>query len=253
MHCSMCIVNSNRHVTRIALIGEYDPAFPPHQATITACAHSANALRAHVAPEWVSTADLSVDALSGFSALWILPGSPYKSLANTLAVIRHARECGIPCIGTCGGFQHMILEYARNVLGFRDAQHAEYDPYASDLFVTRLECSLVGRELLISLEPGSRVARIYETVQARERYYCNFGVNPRRVAELQRGELRVTGSDAEGDVRVVELPSHPFFIGTLFVPQLRSTLERPHPLVNGFIGAALRGTIATSTPFTQGV
>jgi CTP synthase (UTP-ammonia lyase) len=231
-------VQPRPRVTRIALIGEYDPGFPPHQATIAACTHSASALQVHVAPAWVSTADLSVDALRGFSALWILPGSPYRSLANTLAVIRHARERGIPCIGTCGGFQHMILEYARNGLGIRDAQHAEYDPSASDLFITQLECSLVGRELLISLEPGSRVARIYGALQAREQYYCNFGVNPGKVAELQGGELRVTGSDAEGEVRVVELPSHPFFIGTLFVPQLRSTLERPHPLINAFIRAA---------------
>lgn len=233
-------------MTRIALIGEYDPAFPPHQATIAACTHSANALREHVAPQWVTTADLTVDALRGYSALWILPGSPYKSLANTLAVIRHARERGIPCIGTCGGFQHMILEYARNVLGFTDAQHAEYDPYASDLFVTQLECSLAGRELLIALAPESRVAGIYGALQAREHYYCNFGVNPERVSELQCGELRVTGSDAEGEVRVVEIPSHPFFVGTLFVPQLRSTPERPHPLINAFIRAAVRGTSSTS-------
>ena len=227
-------------MTRIALLGEFDPTFPPHQATIAACAHSATALRTHVAPKWISTAELAVDQLRDFSALWIAPGSPYKSLSNTLAAIRYARERGISCLGTCGGFQHMILEYARNVLGFVDAQHAEYDPYASELFVTQLECSLVGRELLVALQPESRVARIYGALEAREQYYCNFGVNPEKVAELQRGELLVTGSDAEGEVRVVELPSHPFYIGTLFVPQLRSTLARPHPLITAFVRAAVR-------------
>jgi CTP synthase (UTP-ammonia lyase) len=227
-------------VTRIALIGEYDPAFPPHRATIAACTHSAAALREHVVAEWVSTENLTVDGLRGFSAYWILPGSPYRSLSNTLAVIRHARERGIPCIGTCGGFQHMILEYARNALGFVDAQHAEYDPYASELFVSALECSLAGRELLITLQPESRVARIYGTLEAREQYYCNFGVNPEKVAELKRGALQVTGSDAEGEIRVVELPDHPFFIGTLFVPQLRSHADRPHPLINAFVRAAVR-------------
>src|SRR5262245_60477073 len=102
---------------------------------MAACTHSAVALRVHVAPTWISTADLTVDRLRDFSALWIAPGSPYKSLSNTLAAIRHARECGIPCLGTCGGFQHMILEFARNALGFVDAQHAEYAPYAFMLFV----------------------------------------------------------------------------------------------------------------------
>ena len=227
-------------MTRIALLGEFDPAFPPHQATIAACTHSAMALREHVAPTWISTADLTVERLRDFSALWIAPGSPYRSLSNTLAAIRYARERGIPCLGTCGGFQHMILEYARHVLGFVDAQHAEYDPYASELFVTEIECSLVGRELVVALQPESRVAGIYGTLEAREQYYCNFGVNPEKVAALQRGELRVTGADAEGDVRVVELADHPFYIGTLFVPQLRSRPERPHPLITAFVRAAVR-------------
>jgi CTP synthase (UTP-ammonia lyase) len=198
------------------------------------------ALREHVTPTWISTADLTVDGLRDFSALWIAPGSPYRSLSNTLAAIRYARERGVPCLGTCGGFQHMILEYARHVLGFMDAQHAEYDPYASELFVTELECSLVGRELVVALQPESRVAGIYGTLEAREQYYCNFGVNPEKVADLQRGALRVTGADAEGDVRVVELADHPFYIGTLFVPQLRSRPERPHPLITAFVRAAVR-------------
>ena len=90
------------------------------------------------------------------------------------------------------------------------------------------------------MQPESRVARIYGALEAREQYYCNFGVNPEKVGELQRGELCVTGSDAEGEIRVVELPNHPFYIGTLFVPQLRSTLERPHPLMTAFVRAAVR-------------
>jgi CTP synthase (UTP-ammonia lyase) len=229
-------------MTTVALIGEFDPTFPPHLATVAACAHSAASLGIGVEARWISTVDVTVDALRDFSAVWIAPGSPYNSLANTLAVIRYAREQRVPCLGTCGGFQHLILEYARNVLGFRDAQHAEYDPYASDLFVTQLECSLVGRELRITLVPGSRVAEIYGATEAREQYYCNFGVNPDKADLLRSGELRVTGSDAEGEVRVVELPAHPFFIGTLFVPQLRSSPESPHPLVTAFIRAAVDAT-----------
>jgi CTP synthase (UTP-ammonia lyase) len=226
-------------VTRIVVIGEFDPAFPPHQATVAACAHSAAALGASIDAEWISTADVTIDRIRAYSAVWVAPGSPYMSLPNTLAAIRHAREENVPCFGTCGGFQHIILEYARNVLGVRDAQHAEYDPYASELFVTQLECSLVGRELRIALEPGSRVAVIYGATEAVEEYYCNFGVNPDKVVQLKAGDLRITGSDDEGEVRVVELPRHPFFIGTLFVPQLRSSRERPHPLVTAFLRSAM--------------
>jgi len=154
---------------------------------------------------------------------------------QTLWAIRQARENGVPCLGTCGGFQHIILEYARNVLGFADAQHAEYDPYASRLFISRLACSLVGREMELRLQPDSQVARLYGMVQTRECYYCNFGVAPEAVELIKAGPLSVVGSDAEGEVRVIELPGHPFFIGTLFVPQTLSTPEKPHPLVTAFL------------------
>lgn len=232
-------------MTRIAILGELDPAFPPHRATNEALAHSATTLGVDVDARWVSTADVTIEALREYSGIWIAPGSPYKSLVNTLAVIRHARERRIPCLGTCGGCQHIIVEYARNVLGFKDARHAEYDPYASELFVSELECSLAGRELRIDLVPGSRVAQIYGTRHAVERYYCNFGVNPDKVPLLRNGPLKIIGSDAEGEVRVVELPDHPFFVGTLFVPQMRSTPERPHPLVTAFVRAAAPNAWAT--------
>ncbi|MGZ4953731.1 MAG: glutamine amidotransferase-related protein [Methylobacter sp.] len=153
--------------------------------------------------------------------------------------MRYARENNIPCFGTCGGFQHMMIEYARNALGFKDAQHAEYDPYASNLFISQLACSLAGRKMQLNFVPGSRVAAIYSELSAEECYYCDFGVNPDYIDELKHGPLNISGSDAEGEVRVIEHPDHPFFIGTLFVPQSRSTHERPHPLVTAFLNAVI--------------
>src|SRR5262249_47370936 len=141
----------------------------------------------------------------------------------------------MPCLGTCGGFQHMIIEYARNVLGFVDAQHAEYDPYASNLFVSRLACSLSGREMQLQIVPDSLVSRGYNSTHAVEQYYCNFGVHPDRVAAISAGPLRIVGSDAEGEIRVIELTAHPFFVGTLFVPQTKSAPGAPHPLVTAFL------------------
>ena len=223
----------------IALLGEYSPAFPPHAATDAAIAHSLQSLGAELEATWVSTAKIGPDLFERFSAIWVAPGSPYKNLEQTLWAIRHARKNKVPCLGTCGGFQHMVLEYARNGLGFREAQHAEYDPDSSTLFITELECALAGRVMRLKFEPGSRVAAIYGALTAQERYYCNFGVNPDCVDALKEGHMRFTGSDAEGEIRVMELPDHPFFIGTLYVPQARSTPERPHPLVTAFLKAAL--------------
>ena len=222
-------------MNRIGIIGEYDADFEPHRATSSAIEHAREALAAEVAYEWVSTSKLDDGFFEHFNGLWIAPGSPYKDMAKTLSVIKLAREQRVPTLGTCGGFQHMILEYARNVLGIRDAQHAEYDPYASRLFISELACSLAGREMKLRLSAGSKVAEIYGATEVIEQYYCNFGVNPAYLDQITSGPLRVIGSDSEGEVRVVEHPDHPFFIGTLFVPQVLSTPERPHPLVRAFV------------------
>ena len=224
---------------RLAILGEFTPTFAPHAATNAAIEHSCAAYGLDIQRDWVSTAAIDERLFARYQGIWIAPGSPYQDLDRTLWAIRCAREQGIPCFGTCGGFQHMVIEYARNVLGFTDAQHAEYDPYASRLFVAKLACSLVGREMDLRFVPGSRVGRIYGAAEAREQYYCNFGVNPDCVPLLSRGPLRVVGSDAEGEVRVVELPGHPFFIGTLFVPQARSTRQQPHPLVTTFLRSCI--------------
>lgn len=87
--------------------------------------------------------------------------------------------------------------------------------------------------------PGSQVAAIYGSLPAKEHYYCNFGVNPNYSDELKQGSLNISGSDAEGEIRVIEHPGHSFFIGTLFVPQARSTPEQPHPLVTAFLGTTV--------------
>jgi CTP synthase (UTP-ammonia lyase) len=142
-------------------------------------------------------------------------------------------------LGTCGGFQHIILEFARNVLGLADAQHEETDPQAALLLISRLACSLVGRSMTITLQPGSLVARLYGQANVQEQYRCNFGVNPDYVDLLGSSALRIVGSDDEGVVRAVELKGHPFFVGTLFLPQHSSTPAAPHPLITGFIKACL--------------
>lgn len=227
----------------IALIGEYNPTFKPHVATNAAIEHSTIGYAIDVDADWVSTDAIDSSLFERYSGIWVTPGSPYKNLDKTLWAIREARENGIPCLGTCGGFQHIIIEYARNVLGFKDAQHAEYDPYASSLFISQLACSLAGQTMQLSFLPGSQIAAIYRATLATEEYYCNFGVNPDHLSDLKSGPLKVTGSDSEGEVRVVELPEHPFFLGTLFVPQARSTRENPHPLVTAFLEEVGKGLV----------
>lgn len=130
---------------RIAVIGDYQPGVETHTAVADAVKHAAEAVQARAAVEWIATPDaerLTHAELRDVDGFWIAPGSPYRSMLGALRVIRFAREEDRPLLGTCGGFQHVILEHARDVLGLADAAHAEYDPYASRLFISALTCSL---------------------------------------------------------------------------------------------------------------
>jgi CTP synthase (UTP-ammonia lyase) len=229
-------------MVHIGIIGDRDPHFPPHTAIETALADAATAIAAPVVVSWLATDLIPADPrsqLAPFAALWCAPGSPYRSFAGALRGITYARTENVPFIGTCAGFQHAILEYARNVLGFADAHSAEYDPNASHLFVSALACSLVGKTMQVHLQPRSRAAQAYGAREAREQYYCTFGLNPAYRALFETSALRIVGRDQDGEPRIVELAGHPFFIATLFVPQVSSSPDRPHPLIVAYLRAAM--------------
>jgi CTP synthase (UTP-ammonia lyase) len=225
----------------LVILGEYDPDSETHRATDLAIRHSLTALNAELAVRWISTASIEEADILHARGLWVAPGSPYKDLSRAIQAIRLARENRLPCLGTCGGFQHMILEFARNVLGFADAQHAEYDPGASRLFISALSCSVTGMELRVRLQPQTTARNLYGKDEVIERYYCTFGINPKYSATLTGSrDLVISGIDLNGEIRIVEIRQHPFFVGTLFVPQTQSRETMPHPLVSGFLQAALR-------------
>jgi CTP synthase (UTP-ammonia lyase) len=235
----------------IGIIGDYQPERPSHRATDDALAHSAGALGLDLQTKWIATYALSQDGwedrIGGFDGFFVAPGSPYKSLEGSLNAIRFAREKKRPLIGTCGGFQHVVIEFARNVLDVRDAQHAEYNPEASTLLVTSLSCSLAGKSFVVQIAPGSLAYRAYGCNQVTENYYCSFGLNPEYRAQLESAGMRTTGVEAgeeqtHGESRIIEWPEHPFYLATLFVPQIRSTKECPHPLINTFLLASTEST-----------
>jgi CTP synthase (UTP-ammonia lyase) len=103
--------------------------------------------------------------------------------------------------------------------------------------ITPLACSLVGQQQPVRMLPGTRAAKLYGTTDAIEDFYCNYGVNPDYRQALEEGGLRVSGLGLDGEIRIVELPDHPFFVATLFLPQARSTVAAPHPLLAGYAAA----------------
>jgi CTP synthase (UTP-ammonia lyase) len=225
----------------IAIIGDRVPSRPTHAATDEALSHAGSALGVDVEAHWLPTpalAEPSTRELASFAGFFVAPGSPYRSIDGALRGIRHAREAGRPLLGTCGGLQHVVLEFARNVLGLAEARHAEYEPDAADPLIAPLACSLAGERAIVRLRPGSRAAICYGAEAVREEYRCSYGLAAGFVPALERAGLVVSGEDERGEPRVVELAGHPFLLATLFVPQLASKPQRPHPLFVAFIAAA---------------
>ncbi|MEV8591047.1 hypothetical protein AB0424_29315 [Streptomyces sp. NPDC051180] len=226
---------------RIALVGDRSPHVRSHVRVPVLLDALAERDGLALDAYWIPTPDAAADgAVTGFDAVWVLPGSPYASEAGALAAIRSAREDGVPFLGTCGGFQHTLLEYARNVCGLERAAHAENDPAADpgDLLVAPLACSLVGHEGVVRVSPGSLAERALGAERTSERYHCAYGPGTRHLDTLSAHGLRFTGADEEGGVRIAELPSHPFFLATLFQPELAGDGTRPHPLVRALAVAA---------------
>lgn len=222
--------------TKIGIIGDFNPEYAVHRLTNAAFGHARKALGESVEIQWLATDE--EHRFAEYQGLLCAPGSPYKSFLGALEGIRYARENNVPFLGTCGGFQHLVIEYARNVMDISDAAHAETDPDASRLIVSRLVCSLVGQTMSVEIVPGTKAAAIFPLGKTRESFYCNFGLNPEYKERLEGAGLTVSGYDQNREVRIVELTKHPFYFGTLFVPQAQSTDENPHPLILALCRAA---------------
>ena len=223
---------------QIALVGEYDPTVPAHQAIPRALAMAAASLACEVSAVWLPTELVTQAALAAADAVWCVPASPYRNMAGALVAIRYAREQGRPFLGTCGGFQHAVIEYARNVLGWTDADHAETSPGATRPVVAPLTCALVEVVDNVVFRPGSRLAAAYGAGTASEGYRCRYGLNPAFQAALTANGLRVAAEDEAGDIRAIELEAHPFFVATLFQPERAALAGRLPPLVRAFVQAA---------------
>ena len=223
---------------RIALIGDYDPQVTAHQAIPVALGLVAEHLNRDVQFQWLPTEQIHADTpLGEFDGFWCVPASPYKSEDGALRAIRFAREQQRPFLGTCGGFQHAVLEFSRDVLGWMDAEHGETSPNAERAILSPLTCSLVEAIDSIHLLPGSLIAKAYETSEIQEGYRCRFGVNPQFEAELLKHQLQAVGRDSAGDLRAIELKDHRFFVATLFQPERAALKGQMPPLVRAFIEA----------------
>ncbi|HMG93874.1 MAG TPA: hypothetical protein VK589_27635 [Chryseolinea sp.] len=223
----------------IALVGDFSENIHTHLALNNAVEHCRKHLDFLVETPWIPTTSLSSTGLdrNKFQGCWIVPGSPYNDAEAVLTTIRWARENDFPILGSCGGFQYMILEYGRNVLQIGSAVHEETSPDAVSPVISKLSCSLKGRqeEVLIT-DKSSWLFKVLKAEKVTGHFYCSYGFNE-MYKNVFDGKLSFTAHSSGGEVRACEIKSHRFFNGTLFQPSLDSSFDKPNPLLIDFFRA----------------
>jgi CTP synthase (UTP-ammonia lyase) len=226
--------------TRIALLGDKDLEKLTHRALAAAVTQ----LPAGVEAEWVGTDSPRARATDAFDGIWMLPGTPYRDDEAALAAIDWALDSGTPLLGTCGGFQYAVIALARRLAGIEDAANAEVDPTASAAVVAPLACSLVGEERQVTCVPGSRLAAICGTAPFTGFHWCSYGLADAFVERLADAGVVISAHAPDAGVEGIELPDHPFFVATLFQPQIGALSGAPlHPLITAFVEEAARARV----------
>ena len=220
----------------IALVGDFSEKIHTHLALNNAIEHCRKHLDFLIETRWLSTTSLPHQGLdqNEFQGCWIVPGSPYENDEAVLSTIRWARKNNFPLLGSSGGFQYMILEYARNVLQLGNAMHEETSADAVAPVISKLSCSLKGRqEDVLITDKSSWIYRVLKKEKITGHFYCNYGFNE-KYKDFFDDAFSFTAHSEDGGVRACELKGHRFFNGTLFQPSLDSTIDKPNPLLMDF-------------------
>ena len=176
-------------------------------------------------------------------------GFGIRGVEGKIEAARHAREGAVPYLGLCLGLQCAVVEFSRNVLGYRDAHSSEFDPTSRhpviDLMEDQADVEDMGGTMRLGIYPakladGSLAARLYGEQVIYERHRHRWEVNNRYRRELAEAGLSMSGvSPDDRLVEIVEIPDHPYFIASQFHPEFKSRPDAPHPLFSGFVQAAL--------------
>ena len=225
-------------MTTIGLLGDRNASFITHQA-IDQALDVFNDRGQNVKAFWIGTKDVSLRELIAVEGLWVLPGTPYENEEIVFEALAVRRTENRPTLGTCGGFQHMVIEFARNKLGLETASHEETSPDGDALVINALPCSLVGEERLVHCVPETRIAQICGREPFVGFHYCNYGVNPDYQTALEAAGLHLSAFAEDAGVEAIELDAHPFYMGTLFQPQMGLLKGFGlHPLIENFLNVA---------------
>ncbi len=237
----------------VAVVGKYVECRDAYKSIYEALSHAGIANNARVRFDSIEAEELeSGDAaprLAEADAILIPGGFGSRGVPGKLKAIEYARTHNVPILGICLGMQCMVIEYARNVLGFTDADSSEFSTTTQhpviDLMDEQRNVTEKGGTMRLGsydckLRPGSRAAAVYQTDQIRERHRHRYEFNNCFRDDLELAGLRISGtSPDEKLVEIVELPEHKFFIGCQFHPEFQSQPAAAHPLFEALIHAAL--------------
>lgn len=238
----------------IALVGKYTQLHDAYISVVESLKHGAVAHNASVTIKWIPSETLSdenaASILSDVSGILVPGGFGDRGIEGKISAIRYARENNIPFLGLCLGMQLAIVEFARNVIGFKDAHSIELDPSTTHPVVHLMPdqngVEDIGGTLRLGsypcvLDETSKAYELYGAKTIQERHRHRYEVNNYYREDLIRGGIKLSGLSPDGRiVEMLELSSHPWFLATQAHPEFKSRPNRPHPLFKGFVGAALK-------------
>lgn len=255
---------------RIGLVGKYVELHDAYKSIVESFIHAGAANECKVNIEWIHseslTAENAVEKLENLDGVLVAPGFGERGIEGKIAAIQYVRENNIPFFGICLGMQMAVIEYARNVIGWENAHSVEMDATTSHpvihLMKDQKDVSNKGGTMRLGAYPcrvkkDTLAHKIYGKTNISERHRHRYEFNNKYLKEFDEKGLVATGINPDNNlVEMVEMPSHPFYIGVQFHPELKSTVMNPHPIFVNFVAAALaystqKRSVGTLTPVSH--
>ncbi len=216
-------------IIKIALVGDYNPEIKAHQAIPGALKYSSEYLNINLNFDWINTETITSgigEQFKSYKGIWVVPASPYKNMNGVINVIKHARENKIPLLGTCGGFQHLIIEFFRNVIGYNSADSSEIKTRTGNPRYHPINMLSYRKGRGNFFKRGKQTKKFCNADQLTEKFHCSYGFNSKYIDLLKKSKLKISGVDINEEVRIVELEDHPFYLATLFQPERSALLNK---------------------------
>ncbi|MCC7466828.1 MAG: CTP synthase, partial [Saprospiraceae bacterium] len=243
------------HEVKIGLIGKYNELPDAYKSIYEAFVHAGAVNECKVRVHPIHAEDLEGSykdvskTLSGLNGILVAPGFGERGIEGKLSAIRYARENNVPFFGICLGMQTACVEFARNVLGLKEAASTEVNPATPDPVIDMMEdqknITQKGGTMRLgayecSIRKKSRAFEAYNSTIISERHRLRWEFNNKYLVDFEKAGLVASGTNPETNlVEIVELPEHRWFVGVQFHPELKSTVENPHPLFVAFVKAAI--------------